>query len=196
MMILSTAASIGTFCGIWSLVKKIDQEYREKERCFVWFLLYALSAPLMTGAGGILRGIFWGSLATAAYSDLCTCKVYDFVYFPAIVSSAIRFLSLMGQQFSMAILLDTVLFIVLQLFLFRRFYGDSDVLAYITCSLSIAADGRGMFDSLVLMAVTFMMLAIIQAAKKNVNRKGNLKIPVALIPYIAIAMLLYSILRR
>ena len=48
-----------------------------------------------------------------------------------------------------------------------------------------------LLDYFVFMLFTYILLGIIQLFKKNVNKKGNLKIPVAFTPYIVATFLLF-----
>ncbi len=39
------------------------------------------------------------------------------------------------------------------------------------------------------MALAFIQLGVVQAFKRNINQKGNLKVPVPFLPYIACSLL-------
>lgn len=168
---------------------QIDQEFaaaaKQRKKTAAAAAGYLLLSACLKG-GTASDGFFWGSLALAAYSDQLTKEVRDFCYLPAVISSFAGAV----QAGAAENIPDAVLFAFLQWLLFRRFYGESDCLAFSVCALYMAGNQRGFLDYLVLMAAAFLLLAAVQGARRNINKKGNLKQPVALIPYIAAAMLI------
>lgn len=139
------------------------------------------------------QSIMWvGYLILAVYLILCvitdrqTCKTYDFLQVPTAVAGA--FLC-MARPLPAGGGAGLILFALLQYFLFGRMYGQGDVMAFQICSLYIIGAG-GDFQTLLLhMALSFAILGVIQLFRKNIDRRGNLKIPVPFLPYIACSLL-------
>jgi len=82
---------------------------------------------------------------------------------------------------------EWLIFSILQVFLFRRFYGEGDVELFLLCGLMNLLTGGGIGRILSFMLFVFALLGIHQVLRRNVNSKGNLKEKVALAPYIAFA---------
>ncbi len=82
------------------------------------------------------------------------------------------------------VLWELLLYGVIQYVLFARFYGKADCHCFCVTAIAFAAYGGGMVAFLTHMLLTICLLAFIQLFKRNVNRKGNLRKPVAMIPYI------------
>lgn len=80
-------------------------------------------------------------------------------------------------------------FCLIQILVFGRMYGAADVLEFLVCAIFFTAVGRAMETYLTHMALTFVLLGVVQLFQKNINRRGNLKTPVPLVPYIAISFL-------
>lgn len=172
----------------WLLIKKIEPEYaaeKNLKKGIIGILVFLLITSFLHQEEkwkDLLTGIFWATMALAAFCDSYTQEIYDFCYFPWLFLGFI--LALVGPVSWPGLLI----FIALQLILFRKMYGESDCLAFIACALYMAVQGKWLLQYLILMAVTFSLLTVIQLLKRNVNRHGNLKKPVPLIPYIAAAM--------
>lgn len=79
-----------------------------------------------------------------------------------------------------------VMFCLIQYLVFRFMYGSADVAGFMVCALFLAAEGRGIDTYLFHMAMTFLVLGIVQLFRGNLSKWGNLKEPVALVPYIMI----------
>lgn len=137
----------------------------------------------------MLEGLFWASLALAAYSDYCTTSVFDFVFLPGIFADLLCLVWNWGSL-SLDSLLGFGIFLVFQWLIFQRLYGGADCLAFSACGLHLLARQRISGAMVGLMALTFLFLVAVQGMKRNINKKGNLKKEVPLIPYIAAAMLL------
>lgn len=183
-----------TLATLW-LITKLDPGHGLQAD---WETVGILSAGCCVGAGYIAcyhsqdPSIIWaGYLILAVYLTVCvitdrqTCKIYDFLQLPASVAGAIlcliRPLSSGGGW-------GLVLFALLQYFLFGRLYGQGDVMAFQICSLYLVGEG-GDFQTLLLhMALSFAMLGVVQLFRKNIDRKGNLKVPVPFLPYIACSL--------
>lgn len=172
----------------WLLIKKLEPEYaaacKTKKRAAAVMASYLLLTDVMCREETTFwyDSIFWAALTMAAFCDYCTTEVYDVVFFPPMVIGCI---CLAGQS-SWRGILNLFLFWLLQLVLFRRFYGGADCLAFSMCAAYMAVhDGGLLLEHLLLMLFTFLALGIVQLLRRNVDREGNLKEPVPLIPYIA-----------
>lgn len=170
-----------------------DEDHLQIDKKALFFSAVVLFLVALLGAEGdtaveAAAGFFWGSLLAAAYSDSQIQQVYDFFFYVALVS-AVMMLALQGVALSECIW-DIVFFSLMQGILFRRMYGKADCMWFIGCSVFFAAYGMKIFDFLILMSVSFFLLFVIQLAKKNLNNKGNLKEPVALLPYITAASII------
>lgn len=199
MFIVSLASMEGVFLFCSRLLRTIDRETGEGSQsfiaraAFVMILIYFIPAAfkVCSSGTGISGCLFWASIALAAYSDICTKEIYDMVYIPAFLAG----LTCLGFGFIQGkipgtVLLQCTLFCALQWILFRRMYGEADCLAFSLCAVYGALLGRFFFDDMILMAVAWLLLALVQICRKNINKKGNLKHPVPMIPYIAVAALL------
>ena len=84
-----------------------------------------------------------------------------------------------------------LVFAALQFGLFMRMYGAADGMVFLVCALFESVYGDGLMTYLLHMAASFFLLAVVQIGKKNVNRAGNLKKPVAFVPYITASVWLF-----
>jgi len=135
-----------------------------------------LALPVM------LYGVLAAYLVTASITDRQTKMVYDFLHLAGgLAGVALLIYRWPGQE----VFREAVIFIGLQMLLFRKLYGTADCLVFSVCALYLAAEGKNLMTYLLHMSATFLLLAVVQACRKNINRKGNLKEPVALVPYIA-----------
>lgn len=178
----------------WIVVKKIEPGYAV-EANKKYPVLIAAAYLVLTG-GLVYRqarnpylfwyeGIFWATLALAAFCDYCTTEVYDIVFFPAMMLGGgyILYCGFWPE------ILEIAVFTALQVFIFRKMYGGADCLAFVVCALYLSIQHCRLLDYLLHMMFTFIALATVQMLRRNINRQGNLKVPVPLIPYIAAVML-------
>lgn len=125
-------------------------------------------------------------LTVCTVTDRQTCKVYDCLQLPAAAAGAalclVRHVPASGGA-------ALVCFALLQYFLFMRLYGRGDGMAFQICSLYIIGAGGGLETLLLHMAAAFSLLGAVQLVRGNINGKGNLKIPVPFLPYIACSLL-------
>ena len=125
-------------------------------------------------------------LTVCMITDRQTCMVYDFLQLPAAAAGAVlcllRPLPVSGGA-------ALVCFALLQYFLFMRFYGRGDGMAFQVCSMYIIGAGGSLKTLLLHMAMAFFALGMVQFIRGNINRKGNLKTPVPFLPYIACSLL-------
>lgn len=125
-------------------------------------------------------------LTVCAITDFQTCKVYDLLQVPAAAAGAVLCLLQTSLPEGGR---GLVLFALLQYLLFMRFYGEGDVMAFQICSLYLVGRGGDLRTLLLHMALAFILLGAVQAFKRNINKKGNLIVPVPFFPYIACSLL-------
>lgn len=139
----------------------------------------------MTGKTGIIFGleaVFFCCISYASFSDLRTKKVYRFVWW---IAKACVLLRSILCGISMRLACEYVLFVLVQELLFRRLYGAADVQAFEAFGFMLCSKGYGYRYALYHMYISFLLLAIVQVLRKNMNSKGNLYKPVPFIPYIS-----------
>lgn len=153
--------------------------------------LVSIAAIYLFCVAGTLQyaweGVFWVSLALAAYSDYVTREIYDFIYFPTGMICIYQLL----QGGIDASVIEMIIFCCIQMLLFRHYYGVSDCIAFSMCAMYLAVHGGRMLEYWLHMFWAFLLLLMIQALKRNIDKRGRLKKPVAFIPYIAAAMLFH-----
>ena len=137
--------------------------------------------------GQLACGMLAAYLLIASVQDLQTYQVYDFLHV-VIAPVGLLFLLLNPSEDR---LLSLGIFVIIQIGLFMRMYGAADGLVFMVCALFESRFGIGMLTYLLHMAVAFLLLGVVQILKRNVNRHGNLKEPVAFVPYIAATVWLF-----
>lgn len=155
------------------------------------WLIYSLASSVVflphISAGTKVMRVAYGLLA--GYFILCSVMdtvlelVCDFFHYIGLLGGC---LLLVSSRPVPGIIVALFLFVGLQWILFRKMYGAADVAAFMICAVYLAAEGRSMEGYLIHMAVTFLLLGVVQVGKGNVSGKGNLKRPVALFPYITV----------
>lgn len=147
----------------------------------------------MTGnnfAQVILLALFAASLVCGAVMDIRFKRVKRWIWLWGGGAALLLFWVRRGggPEKDMSIAVQIVGFILLQFFLFDGMYGRADCFAFSCCSILLGALGGGIRDFLLHMLFSIVFLGMVQICKGNVNRQGNLKEPVAFIPYIAAAL--------
>ncbi len=135
----------------------------------------------------ITQAYMIGSLLLAAWIDHYIQLIPDMVYVPGLAGGI---LWLIYYDPGEDIVINLLIFVTIQILIFRRLYGESDCLAYILCAAYLAGCGKQLIDYLLFMLLTVLMELIVQIKKKNISH-GKLRKPVPLIPYMMGAMLLY-----
>lgn len=173
----------------------LDKEFASsirKQPMALWSVLFYLFVESFV-LNSLWDSVFWITIALVAYNDYLTKEIYDVVYVPAIIICIIQLaLASCTQEVGIEKLIELIVFCGIQFVVFRMFYGLSDCIAFCVCAMYLTVHGGDIMDSVILMIVTILLLGVVQACKKNINRKGNLKEPVALIPYIAVGMMVIS----
>jgi len=122
--------------------------------------------------------ILAGCLLFACITDCKMYEVYQFVWW---IGGICGLFCLRGNRKELA---GFLFFCLLQEVFFCRFYGRADCHAFVLCAMILFGKGMGMKECLVHMLLAFSGLAVVQLFRKNINKEGNLKQPVAFLPYI------------
>ena len=141
------------------------------------------------GMTKLLLAIFGGCLLFACITDCKTCEVYQFTWWIAGAAGGGIFCKMLSNSDGIGIAsLGTLLFFgLLQETFFCKFYGRADCHAFVVSALAIYGMGMELRNCLNHMLYAFVGVAIVQLFRHNINRRGNLKRPVAFIPYITVA---------
>lgn len=134
----------------------------------------------------IMLVIFGGFLLQAALEDHGTKTVRRYLWWGA-GTAAFALLVLLGPP-GLPVLESLTIYAGLQFFFFSRMYGRADCHAFFCCGILLHAYGGNLKTCLWHMLVTFFFLGVVQLFKKNVNGRGNLKVPVALVPYLSLSL--------
>ena len=192
---LSITILLGGFIIARKLLVILDKEFAlsiRKQPMALWIVLFYLFVESFV-LNSLWDSVFWITIALVAYNDYLTKEIYDVVYVPAIIICIVQLaLASCTQEIAIERLIELIVFCGIQFVVFRMFYGLSDCIAFGVCAMYLTVHGGDIMDSVILMIVTILLLGVVQACKKNINRKGNLKEPVALIPYIAVGMMVIS----
>lgn len=185
--------------GLW-LIGRLDQEIRpEKKECVTVLaacIAGAVLNGLILGQGEFLArlslSLLMGCLLLACITDIAICQVYNFVWW---ISGAAAILLLTGRRLEVSAVWDVLLFGVIQMTLFARMYGKADCYAFCVCAIAEAGLGFGLAGFLLHMLASFLLLAAVQAVRRNIGSGGHLKSPVPFLPYITTAFYLMLIFR-
>ena len=165
--------------------------------CIAILMMHSLCFAGGSYVAIVLMCIIAACLLAAAVMDVETHMVYDYVWWIG-WGAAVALLCLARSEQKVATgdvvwikrLIELLNFIWLQELLFARMYGRADCHAFVVCAITGSAFGMGMKEYLLLMLFAFVLLAVVQLIRGNVGRDGNLKAPVAFLPYINISCLL------
>lgn len=197
--ILGYALSKGIVAGLNIVDKAITERGADHRIGRIMNVLAGFSSILAYLAcrdmmGGLVGCMFWASLSAAAYSDRLTNEIYDWVYFPGISACMVM---MAIQKPDEGVIVDLIVFLVLQAVLFRHMYGGSDCIAFSMCAMFLALYGYGLLEQMLMMLLTLVLFTIWQGMNRNihVSRKSirehtffKLKQPDAMIPHIALSM--------
>lgn len=178
-------------------VHKVDEEFGRESICRIQkhWLLYTVLTSLAFGPrlheSSFVVWIEYGVLAVyliiCSVMDVILKMICDFFHYIGIVGGGIY---LLYQQPAQEAAETLLVFVGIQWIVFWKMYGPADVAAYIVCAMYLIAERGSLLDCLMHMMVTFVLLGLVQGCKINISVKGNLKNPVALLPYISIAFFL------
>ena len=154
----------------------------------VWAVAWAVVSLMLWRYGvgqGAVAGLAYGCLAVY----LVLCSVMD--YFLKMVCDFFHYIGLLGGGLlllysppSLEAVWSLLCFVLIQKVLFMKMYGPADGVAFVICAMYLTARGNTLEDFLMHMASTFVLLGVVQGYKRNISANGNLKHPVALLPYI------------
>lgn len=195
-----TLVILGTVAAGLYLIKRLDQAIELSRRRI---LVIALAG--FTG-NGILRwrlgpqelfprlllSVVLGCLLLACVTDLAIYQVHNFVWwFSGIAAGLLLFVEIQRDiGITGSVLPELLAFCVIQIVLFGRLYGRADCYAFCVCAGAEVGLGMGIVGFLEHMILAFLLLTVVQAFRKNISRKGNLKKPVPFLPYITTAFYL------
>lgn len=144
----------------------------------------------------ILLSVLGGCLLFACMTDCKCCEAFAFTWWIAGSVAGILVLQSSVEAYRVVDevktslerqLIPLLLFSFMQEFFFERFYGKADCHAFVVCAVAECALGMGMREFLLHMLMAFGLLTVVQARQGNISSKGDLKKPVAFLPYITIS---------
>ncbi|MBR6478653.1 MAG: hypothetical protein IKS85_09430 [Lachnospiraceae bacterium] len=141
----------------------------------------------------VLSGIFGIYLLRAAVEDWRTQLVRRYLWW--IAGGAGLCLLLLRRGWDLTLMTELLAYGALQFHGFSRAYGKADCHAFFTCGILLMAYGGSLKTCLWHMLFTFTLLGALQLWRGNVNRRGNLDRPVALIPYLGLGFVVTILLR-
>lgn len=140
---------------------------------------------------GVLLGLLAGGLLAAAWMDVKSCYVYNYVWWWCLLW--IILLLWLSQVFppsfpriSFSQVAAVVGFIVLQQCFFAKMYGRADSHAFSVCAFASCYFCGNMIWFFIHMLLAVILLAVVQLWNKNVTRDGRLYTPKPFVPYIII----------
>lgn len=146
-------------------------------------------------AGAVIAGL---TLLAASRMDLQTMTVRRWVWITGgsliLVLTVAKMLAAAQEgelQGALASCLSLLLYFALQQVLFARMYGRADCHAFCLCAAGFWVMGCGFEIWVYQMATAYVLLAFIQAFRRNIARSGNLKCPVPFLPYITVSFVLW-----
>lgn len=133
-------------------------------------------------AGILITGI---CLGIAVWMDIRWQEVYDFIWLIMLAAGGIMYFSGNSRMsFSLTVVISLSIYFLFQEIVMTHFYGKADCHAFCACSLVYASFGCELEYYALHMAVSWIMLSVVQLIRKNVTRCGKLRKPVPMIPYI------------
>lgn len=142
----------------------------------------------------VLWGILWCSLLYGCITDIQSRMVYDFTWWiGGLAAGVLLWRSLEAGQ-SATVLWHLSVYMMMQLMLFSHLYGRADCYAFCVCAVAEASFGMLLSDHLTLMLISLILLFPVQLWRRNIGKNGNLRQPVAFLPYIMSAFGLHIII--
>jgi len=187
-------------CIVWSvglgLVRWLDKPiWNISRKEYGILLVVSVGNAFLIGAKSqepqivIGMSVVAGCFLFACITDCKSYEVYQFIWWLAVVACIIILFSgwEKREHILYATLPEILFFCLLQEFFFCRWYGRADCHAFTICALVSLENGTGLKNCLIQMLIAFGILAVRQFAHRNINRRGNLKKPVAFLPYITVS---------
>ena len=125
--------------------------------------------------------IFW-CFIKAMLEDVRWQRVHRYLWW--ISGAAGLGLLFLHWEVFLAVAGDLLFFAMAQFLLFSKLYGRADCHAFQVCSMVLGAYGGSLKTYLYHMLFTIVVLGLVQIFRRNVDKKGDLKEPVALMPYL------------
>ena len=122
--------------------------------------------------------------------DYRTCEVYRLFWWIALCGDVMLWIS-RADAIDYSGLPELLFFCLLQQFFFSKMYGRADCHGFCVAAITMFFLGCTLWDYLMLMLCAFVLLFVVQVFRRNINKQGNLKQPVAFIPYLTFVFLLY-----
>ena len=179
--------------------EKIEESNKEIViETFIIFLLailhYILPLPLKmhiehSWFTSIMEAIFFANTIVMDEMDMKYQEVYDLFHFINL-ASMILFIGYVGFPSNY---IPFLFFAALQLGIFQFMYGQADAFLFCECAAFLMLHNAEIEEYMWHMGIMLIFLAIVQGVKKNINKRGNLKRPVAMTPYIVASFLIFFI---
>ena len=163
---------IGVLCCINSILIWFLYAEHLYEKCLYTVLSFAVPFFIIAGC-----------LMLACVMDSMIFQVHNFVWWIAGVAGIAMLIG--GRAHDS--LLPLLTFCFLQQIFFAKMYGRADCHAFCICAVMECAYGISFEGYLIHMLIAFGFLALVQAIGRNINSSGNLKKPVAFLPYITVS---------
>lgn len=188
-----------TALGLW-IIAVWDRPLRLKGRSWLWIVTGAAAeagciAKLCTERYSVGEGLMWGvlggSLLLACVTDRLIGQVYNFTWWIFLAAIALLWCfgrdPLQGSNPLCGTLGWVMVYLGLQLLLAGRIYGRADSYAFCVCALAQVLLGIPAAGFLAHMSIAYVLLFVVQLARRNIDRRGNLRKPVPFLPYITAA---------
>lgn len=195
-----TLITLGTVAAGLRLIGKMDQVIELSGRKILIIILTGISGNclliwrigLQERIPRMIMAVILGCLLLASVTDLAICQVHNFVWWiGGTAACLLLWVALRRTPAAVCnVLPELFMFCVIQIVWFGRLYGRADCYAFCVCAGAEAGLGLSFMGFLGHMILAFLLLAVVQAFRKNISRKGNLKKPVPFLPYITTAFYL------
>lgn len=179
------------------MMVRMDEDLAEikcKHLGIIWFMTCTAAELAIFNSNMAITTIQkFSCLLLALYLVVCTVmdvlltRVSDFLQYVGLGGGVLLLFSKLPSRETG---ISLILFALIQYFLFRKMYGRADVMGFLVCAVYLAAQNKGIEAYVFHMAGCFLLLALVQGLKGNINKKGNLRHPVPLYPYISAIFLL------
>lgn len=181
------------------VIGKWDRPLSVSRKGRLWILMGAAAESVciaeLTGCNSVCERLLWavigGCLLLACITDSLLCQVYNFTWWISLAAALLLWCCRGEPGESVFLYSETLgwlmLFVGIQLAMGGRIYGRADSYAFCVCALAEASQGISAAGFLVHMLSAYILLFIVQAFRRNINKKGNLRKPVPFLPYITAA---------
>lgn len=136
--------------------------------------------------------IVQGLLFTAALMDLLKQEVYDLLWMIFVPLSTV--LLILSGKATLPVFISLMIYFIIQEVIMARVYGRADCHALWCCGLLFSAFGAELEVYAFHMAVTFVLMCVVQFIKKNIGPRLKLKKKIAMIPYILVGFWLVFVI--